>query len=546
MSLPEIKLELLRAEYPALSPRHDPDIERYFELRSRNRDVDALKLYTSRLTPRYPDPDYRGQLLRAYRLRSPLYGQLMIRAYDQLGDQLLDRVKRLLRLISVHAQGYNRADAYSTIRAAEAILAYLPRERFEAIATAERLKRYAERLSYYANPMAEAESLVRAYLTESLDIVMQERERRLSARREQAEVERRRLAEQDRADIHAVNEPDIAERSRLRHEAEKAEARRRQRVLDLSSLRFSAHDVARIQIPPTLTRLEDQVLAYCFKYWNAVNDKAFERVILLYSRKNGTKHHDIYTTIRQGRRTGKRDEEILSSVLSTLVTGYYYSIRGDRYLQANWVRLKARLESAAPVPEVPAVAPKPVRKLARKAPASTARARKAPTPVPAAPREPAVRPAISAAILPQKPPKPLPKPTPEPTLDPKPINITHLHVEKPVATQGARGNGSIADMIKRLSGRTYDVFRERFLRDSWQSIHTVLGQHRIARQRLFGGIPKEAEEAVHAFLQKHYNNPYQDWASSEERTRLRELGFELESLEPVIEDCVERLEAEGA
>jgi hypothetical protein len=182
MSLSEIKAELMRAEYPTLRPDHDPDIERYFELRGMGKTEAAFAVYQSRLSPRYPDINQRARTLRAYRLRDPAYAGLVQAAYTDLGDKLLERIKRVIKYLSWHAVNYDSSDAYSTIKAAESILRMLPKEQFESVAAIERLRRYADRLGYREREMEQAEGLVRAYLNESLDVVVAERDRR---RREQ-------------------------------------------------------------------------------------------------------------------------------------------------------------------------------------------------------------------------------------------------------------------------------------------------------------------------------------------------------------------------
>jgi len=52
MSIPELRAELLRTEYPFLRADHDPDIERYYELRNLGRSVAALTLYQTKLKRR--------------------------------------------------------------------------------------------------------------------------------------------------------------------------------------------------------------------------------------------------------------------------------------------------------------------------------------------------------------------------------------------------------------------------------------------------------------------------------------------------------------
>ena len=354
MSILELETELLRTEYPQLSPDHDPDIERYYDLRSLGRSADALVLYQSRLVPRYPDDQFRTQILRAYRIRSPQYGELLKIAYHQLGQRVLERTKKLIKYIAVKADSFDETDVYSTIKTADAILALLPRERFEAVMAIERLHRYAERLRYCEKSMAKAEALIRAYVTESLSIVEEERQRRREAEARSQAEERRRLVAQDKAELLKQQRMrSLKERQKALQEAQRhtrlqksagVKAQPPQVHIDLNAIRFSAADLARIQIPPTLTRIEDKTLAFCFKYWNLVHDSAFERILFLYSRKYNSKHYEVFSAIQRGRLSGKRDEEILAAVMSILITGYYYSIQGDRYLQQQWTLLKAKLE----------------------------------------------------------------------------------------------------------------------------------------------------------------------------------------------------------
>ena len=562
MSFAEIQVELLRAEYPSLRPDHDPDIERYFDMRAAGRPADALNLYDSRLRGRYPDDDFRERVLRAYRLRDPILAALLSSAYARLGERLLERVKRTIKYVALKAGSFDPSDAYSTIKAAEAILAMLPRERFEAIAAVERLRRYADLLEYCRPAMAVAEDLVRAYLTESLDVVEGERRRRKAEREKQEEERREILVARDRA---SIGEDAVARNSRMERERSRAFERRtaerraaRSRpsataLMDLSRIRFSAADLSRIQIPPVLTGVEDRTLAFCFKYWNAVGDAAFERVLFLYSRKFGTTHYDVFQLIRQGRRSGRRDEEILTAVSSRLITGYYYSIRGDLYLQRAWTRLKARLEGTPSVPSsapsaqsvlaVPTIAEgpahpaiaKPRQRIRRATPGLPGRAAPG-LPAISAPRTPSMPP----AARPHAPPSPAPRPVAPPSVTPRRAIATPPEPVRAVP-QRAITSGSVSDRLRKLSGRSYDVYEQRFLSKVRQAIRRVLAKSRGASRAFFVTIPQEAEDALFAFLRDHYSDPYMDWNGSEQRGRLAELGFELDSVDEIIKDCFARL-----
>ncbi len=543
MSLEDVKAELLKAEFPALRPDHDPDIERYFDLRATGRSSDALSFYHSRIKPRYPDDEVRTLALRAYRLKHPSFAGFVARAYATLGDQLLERTKRMIKYVAMYAAAYDRSDAYATIKAAESILSMLPREKFAAVAAVERLRRHAELLDYQAAHLAAAEELVRAYLNERLDVVQTVRERR-KRDRERAESEQRSLlVERDREETRKALE------TRRARETAKPTQRRPSRsapkavpVLDLSRIRFSAADIARMQIPPTVVKIEDRTLAFCFKYWNLVEDRAFERVLFLFSRKYGVKNYEAYSAIRDGRRRGRKDDEILATVLGILTTGYYYSVRGDVYLQRAWKRLKAKLEPSAPA----AKTPKAKRLKRQRRP----EARPAPIVAPAA--EPLPEPAAPPEALP-----PMSRQETEPSVEraerrrgrPRKNEAERTAVSDAAASEETPEppkenripKGSVSDRLRKLSGKSYDVFRDRFFTKARQAIRAVLAEAKQARKSLFASVPQAAENLVFNFLKAHYADPYMDWASSAEMRELAELGYELPSLDPVIDDCYRRL-----
>lgn len=535
MSILELESELLRTEYPQLSPDHDPDIERYYDLRSLGRSAEALVLYQSRLVPRYPDDQFRTQILRAYRTHSPQYGELLKEAYHQLGQRILERTKKRIKYITVKADSFDETDVYSTIKAADAILDLLPRERFEAVIAIERLHRYAARLRYCEKSMAKAEALIRAYVTESLPIVEEEQKRRRKEQERSQAEERRRLVAQDKAEL-------LQQQRNAGKEARKKallEAQRRNRLqntsgvdkrppqvhIDLNRIRFSAADLRRVQIPPTLTRIEDKTLAFCFKYWNLVRDPAFERILFLYSRKYHSKHYEVFSAIQRGRLGGKRDEEILAAVMSILITGYYYSIQGDRYLQQQWVFLKAKLEGSEKAGQEQTT-PEQKRIDTNRQSRRERPGRK-------------IQPIVSKTE----------------------VKRTHLGALKPLVTENPKENPtaakpiisavsqgaetvkkslenpvrrfSVSERLMRLSGRSYDVYQDLFLAHVRTAIRRVFGKGR----GLFFSLPQEVEDLVYQYLKKNYSNPYMNWEQSQECKQLESLGYSLPAIEAVIDEC---------
>ncbi|MDR1058044.1 MAG: hypothetical protein LBL43_00725 [Treponema sp.] len=522
MNIAAIQDELFRTEYPTLLPDHDPDIERYCFLRSTGRSMEALAIYQNRLKPRYPNEELRVALLRSYRNRSPLFRKFLAAGYRVLGAQALERIKGYINFIARRMDSYNSRDVYSTIKTAEDVLRLFPRDRYEAVAGMERYLRYAETMKFQIDPMRRAAELVRAYLNQSLSVVEDERRRREKSRRKALEDERKRLIEADWANY--------AYQKKYGYSGP---------VIDFSVIAFSAADLGRIEIPGALVSIEDQTLAYCVKYWNLIEDSAFERILFLYSRKYGKRNYDAYMALRRGRLGKHRDDEILSSVMSSLVKGYYYSIRGDRYLQRRWTFIKAALNQA-PRQEPGETGTEPDRKAGRaagKRPRKERRGVREKTglvkagavkegPVKAGPAEKAAGRKGGRKKVPAK--KALPVKAA--------VKKARRRLFQPGPAAPGRG-GSVSDRLRLLSGRSYDLYRERFLSQARFAIRKVMETGR----GIFFNLPEQAEDIIYNFLKAHYADPLMNWEESDERKALGEMGFELPALNPIIDECYRRL-----
>jgi hypothetical protein len=507
----EIREELFRLEYPQLLAGSDPDIERYCYLRASGQGRAALSIYQLHIKPRYPDDILRMALLRAYRSRDPLYPRLLAAGYRRLAERALERVRRIIDYISSGIRTCNPQDVYSTIKTIEDILRFFPREQYEAVSGIDRMYRYAQVMNYQVEPMEQAAEMVRSYLSQSLPVLEKERKRR--------------------------------RQERVRKEKETAPV-----MIDFSTVVFSPEDIERIEIPSRLARIEDQTLAYCAKYWNFTGDATFEQILFLYSRKYRRKNHSVYLAIRHGRSAGHRDEDILTSVMALLVTGYYYSIQGDRYLQRSWAGIKFAMDRAALAAKN--AAPEPVTK-------PDSRAKPVKPPVPAskpAGATPKTKP-VSASGPASKPgsdlmPAPRPGPGPKPPVKPvsgetvrepavpaaPPKKSRPAAAGKP-APPAPPAEGSVSDRLRKLSGRGYDLYQDRFFAQARPAIRKVLG----AGRGLFFNLPEKAEDLVYLYLRDHYADPYMNWAESDEYRQLAEQGFTLPSLNPVIDECFSKI-----
>ena len=503
----EIQQRILKEEYPTMSYDSDSDIERYFEMRRSGRQADSLALYNNRLRKKYPNDRQRADLMRYYRSRDPRYSEILRESMIDLAERLVTRTTYVISLLTRDINAVDMTDAYSVIKLAEGLLSVISPDRYVAIAFTEKYVRYAKALSYRHAEMERTAELIRLYVTDTIESVQD-----LKKEREERRKQRLRQVQHSKRNQHAN--------------------------FDLSRIVFSPEDIYRIQIPAEITRTEDIVIAYCLKYWNLVRDAAFEKTVFLYSRKYHTKHSDIFLAIQNGVTHGWKDEEILNAVLATVITGYYYSISGDVYLQRTWARYKGSLlnsgtvanaEMPVALPEQIALAPSPgkqavkARKIKPHAKASK-------------PKTGAIRVKTTKSLA----------VSPASTKKPKPV--TPFKAQKtapkrrrpPLPQKPSIAPNSVSDMIKKLTGKTYTVYQELFFRSIRPSIRDVLASSSARRGQLFGGRQNNAEEIIYAFLNEHYDNPYLNWKESEERKAVEALGYRMPDLEPVIAQWVKK------
>lgn len=479
-TLSELQKRILKTEFPDMNFESDTDIERYFELRSIGRQADALDLYNSRLRRKYPNDEQRTLLMRYYRSHDERYREILRDNMVTLAERAVARTTNIITLLTKDIDSVNMTDAYSVIKLAEGILSIISPDRYIAISYTEKYVRYAKIMDYRYPQMERTAELIRLYVTETLESVQELKKEHTERRKQRARM----------------------------HELQK----RTSPGFDLSKITFTPEDIARIILPKTITRTEDIVIAYCIRYWRMVYDTAFERTIFLYSRKYKTHHSDIFLAIKNGVTHGWKDEEILNSVLANVVTGYYYNISGDLYLQRTWARYKqssqipGTVENSGLPPPAPAIASIH----ARKAKKSGARVQRKKTGI----------------IRTKKTQKPV-----APFIPPK----NESKKKSPSLPRGPSFvPNSISDMIRKQTGKTYTVYKELFFRGIRPSIRIVLAASLTKKGNLFGNRQNEAEEIIHKFLYERYNDPYQNWKESDERKKVEELGYSMPALEPII------------
>ncbi|MBN2873720.1 MAG: hypothetical protein JXM71_01380 [Spirochaetales bacterium] len=480
---------ILERMFPDLRYGGDPDIERYFDLRSSGRMGDALAIYRARLIPRYPDEGKRIALLRLYRTNSPVYPEFLRMLLMERADEMISVIRTNIDALARPLSGVPLHDTYAVLKAVERVAHLLPDNVEQSRKTATVYAEFARLLGYRTSEMEQVAFLLGEFYDQS------------SADRD---VPR-----------DFVMESLASEEEKQRRTREET----RKNFFDLSKIEFDAEDVKRIEIPAGLQRDEDKVLAYCHKYWLRVDDPAFERILWLYSKKYSSQHFEIFRAIQTGRRKKYQDDDILSMVAQIIATSYTYTVQGDVYMQMTWRVIKASLYGQAAAQRAitrqsaqSALPAEPARKPAPKLVTRRAKNRRA-----RARRSAAVAVASHSAT------------TAKPTR------------AKPAPVPALRPTGSISDKIKRLSGRAYDVYHDIFLSSVRTHIRAVLQKHRAKPTGVFDDSINEAENIVYSFIEVNYANAYMRWQDSEHRTRVAALGFDLESLDDIIEFCYRKI-----
>ena len=301
------------------------------------------------------------------------------------------------------------------------------------------------------------------------------------------------------------------------------------------------------------------------KYWDRYTDGAFENMLLLYSRKYGTNHYAVFHAVKIGRLRNWKDEELLHAVLANVAQGYYYSITGDLYLQRAWKQLKLKMEPATPeMKALPAPAVKKAKLIKQRGKKTAAKKIGNITEVSSHEREEkqaeksvllraasASHTAISKskniaktadAVVPES--KKSVKTVvtgskPEVSSVKSAVPIKSLS-NQPASVQIYPINSSkelpmsIAETVKKVTGKSYGIYRELFFREVRSAIRTILQHSAIQKLSFFGSEQNDAENIIYEFLETNYDNPYQQWQGSTEQSEVSEQGFRIDSLEPII------------
>ena len=93
---------------------------------------------------------------------------------------------------------------------------------------------------------------------------------------------------------------------------------------------------------------------------------------------------------------------------------------------------------------------------------------------------------------------------------------------------------SIAETVKKVTGKSYGVYRDLFFKEVRSAIRTILQHSMVQKLSFFGTEQNDAENIIYEFLETNYDNPYQQWQNSAEQAEVFAQGFRIDSLEPII------------
>ena len=479
---------ILNQEFPDLSLSGDDEIERYFIYRKQGREKEAIFLYNNKLRVKYPNEALRIALISAYRKKDPIFTSLLTQCLKLLANRTIERTKRIISFISEGVGKVSNSNILSIVSQCENVVSSISQDRYQVIPFTEKYSRYASYFKFREKEMKEASHIIKLYISGEFSYL---------AMREEA---------------------------RIRNEKKEKKI-----FFDFSKITFTKAQIDFVLISPNIKRIEDKVIAYIAQYLPSCLDTSFENLVLLYSRKYKTKHYDIFKAIKTIVIAKKNDEELLTNVLMTVSDGYYYSISGDIYLQKEWAKLKDNLIEAKTKKEEKKPQQKELPSKEKKL-HNFSKKEKRMQNKKNIPKDKAVIKARrtdiiieskeKAEVLHKEAKKDIQKET---------SNIKHEKVEK---------LESIKDCIKRIIGNSYGIYDELFFKTVRISIRHVLEKSITQKMSLFGDEENIAEDSIYEYIEKNYENPYQNWLQSENKKNVENLGFKISSIEEILKDWV--------
>lgn len=487
-------LVIVEKEFPEIRPSGDRDFELYLQARQREDRAAARNIYT-RLLNKYPDMDTRANLLRFWRKGRGLFHVLYLEARLSLGRKLQGKIRAYISALTdaFAGTGNQTLALMGSIRQATRIL---PPNKQVALELLDKLLFYSGFLNWHPVEFQSISNILKSFYEETL---FQQRKINLVTETEQA-----------RKKTTVVKQ------------------------IDLQKVKFTKEDLQQILVSPHIQGTTNLTLAYCRKYWLMVGDPLFENKILLYSQKYRTWHHSIYQAIARGRMMRQDDEVILMNVYNVISRNlpYDYDIRREYTMQLIWRRIKPQ----AVVKK--SLTPKPEEATPNAAAPPTPSAPAEPTsrePTGARPTRSAARP--TSARSPKSPTSSRPRAVPK--SPPKRLKAAP-HAEETSTLPAAAKSilERIAEMDHSEQKNLHLVFRRNLEREIEEFIRATCYLQKVELKPYLVSL---ASISIKNFILDNLTVVNPDWKLSKERLEVKELGLDIEDIQPIIEKGLKSL-----
>ncbi len=519
-SLRKVRALFLKTEHPEIQSGHDLDIGAYFQARfDKNLEL-ARKLY-QRLSTKYPEAESRATLLRWHRTAHALFAPLFSRLTEELADRSLESIRRtILYILQCFGSG-PRGKNWSLLEPIRTALRALPPSKARAAQVLERLRAYSQEAEWHVQEFASVCGVLQDYLGDHLF---------------------------ERKEIRLVLPKSLSEQTQRPSKAKVV-------TIEVASVTFTEQDLKEILINPKIQGLENIALTYCWQYWLKTIDPAFENKVSVYSARHRTPHAAIYQIIKDGQARGVADEEILYAIYAVVArdSPYEYNVRKDIYMQSVWRRIKPGEQAKPVIEDTRAWAEQLIKKEKRE---RKERRKRATLLVERQRQEKQeVRKAAAQAVQQKKQEEAQARTRAEAKValmreeDKKRRERARQALATPdLTSHWTKYDGteleviSIKDRIEAMpNGREKNLhvlFRSRLEETIQLYLKDFAAEHGLDVKNVQNTL---AVLAIKDFILANYNATSRSWMLSNERLKVRDLGLEVNDVEPIVENCLARL-----
>jgi hypothetical protein len=518
---------VLETEYPEIKADGDADIEKYFRARAEKWLPSARAIY-SRLSQKYPLPESRTSLLRWFRTKNSFFLPLLEQLKNDLADRSISAFKRTVLYILRCFGGGKTGKSWTVLEPIHEALKIFPLARSEASRYLMRLQAYSKAAAWHEQEFNSICGVLQDYLGDHLF---------------------------DRKEIRLVLPKNFLRENQPQNKVKVV-------TYDVATVVFSAQDLKEILINPKIQGTENITLTYCWQYWLRTEDSVFENKVYLYSARHKGPQFHIFRIIKEGKKQGIEDEAILYAIYDLLSREgtYQYNVRKDIYMQNVWQRIKPGVVKPV-IEDTRAWAEQLIEKDKIERRATHQRAYQA-VEKQRQERDKTRRLANDAVTRMQQ-----EEAKKRARAEAK---VVALREQEKISRARAAERAKLGDSSRasttapprvwtKYDGSEIDLIpiRDRVAQlqgTQTKNLHVLFKSHLVDAIEDFLRDPLEKQErkisnvqrtlivlAIKSFFQANYEKSQRSWMMSNERMKVKELGLDIEDVEPVVEACLSRL-----